>query len=175
MPGRIDAIERRATAVASDLDEEQLRRRPSSGGWSVGELLGHLVTSFDAYARSMRAALGRPDLPRGNPADWSTGLAGGFILRTMVSRRRFPAPKVFRPKETPGVHSLPEFLRTTRELREFIDQSRGLDWNAIRLSSPVSSLIRIRLGEALAMQVVHAERHLGQAERVRAEIMQRQP
>lgn len=171
MPARIDAVDQRARTVASGLADDLLRRRPATGGWSVGELLEHLVTSWDAYAVEIRRALDRSDLPRGNPAQWSPGFAGGFLLRSMLTSRRMPAPKVFRPVHEPRAETLDAFLRTTRELRELIGRAQGLDWNAIHVRSPVSGLIRVRLGAALALQVLHAERHLGQAERVRAEVI----
>ena len=48
----------------------------------------------------------------------------------------------------------------------------GLDWRAVRLSSPVSRFIRLNLGDAFVILVVHAQRHLGQITRIRDALLE---
>jgi hypothetical protein len=42
-----------------------------------------------------------------------------------------------------------------------------VDLNRIKVRSPITPLVRFNLGDALTLQVVHAQRHLAQARRVR--------
>ncbi|HEX5580297.1 MAG TPA: hypothetical protein VFX39_01900, partial [Gemmatimonadaceae bacterium] len=59
------------------------------------------------------------------------------------------------------------FLAQQCTLRGLIDRAHGYDLRAIRIHSPLSRLLTLRLGECLEMLVVHELRHLEQAERVR--------
>jgi hypothetical protein len=45
-----------------------------------------------------------------------------------------------------------------------------MDWRRVRMRSPVAPLLRMNLGDALTVLVVHAERHAGQIERVKAAV-----
>jgi hypothetical protein len=168
---RLTTLEARVRAAAAGLHTEQMRQRPASGGWSIEEVLGHLITTTDGYTDGARDAVKRAGAKAGNPANWKPGLAGRLILRSITSRMRLPAPKAFRPGAQPRTRAVEDYLRSLREVRSLMDETTGLDWNAIRFSSPVSSLFRIRLGESFAISVLHGERHMAQLERVRAEVL----
>jgi hypothetical protein len=64
---------------------------------------------------------------------------------------------------------LESFLSVQDELIEMMRTADGLDLTRVRLHSPASTCIRIHLGDAFEMLICHAERHLGQAERVASE------
>jgi hypothetical protein len=53
------------------------------------------------------------------------------------------------------------------ELRALIADAHGVDLRAVRIPSPISRLLSLRLGEALEMLLLHQRRHLNQAWRVR--------
>jgi hypothetical protein len=80
--------------------------------------------------------------------------------------KKLPAPKIFRVDGHVRDGVVDGWAAGLRKLRAQIEQAARLDLNT-RLSSPVSVLIRMSLGDALAIPVVHAQRHLGQVERTR--------
>ena len=49
-----------------------------------------------------------------------------------------------------------------------MESAKGIDLRRNKVTSPVSKLIRINLGDALLILVVHSQRHLQQIARVRA-------
>jgi hypothetical protein len=53
------------------------------------------------------------------------------------------------------------------ELRALITEAHGVDLRTVRIPSPISRLLSLRLGEALEMLLLHQRRHLHQAWRVR--------
>jgi hypothetical protein len=61
-----------------------------------------------------------------------------------------------------------EFLETQLRIKELMIRAEDISWTRARLGSPVSSLIRLNLGDAFTIGVVHEERHLGQIERIRS-------
>ena len=50
---------------------------------------------------------------------------------------------------------------------EFVRETNGIDYNKTRLRSPVTPLMRYSLADAFVITVVHGQRHLAQARRVR--------
>jgi hypothetical protein len=62
---------------------------------------------------------------------------------------------------------LDEFRARLRDTALLLERARRLEWNRIRLASPISRLVRLNLGDCFAINAAHARRHLGQIERIR--------
>lgn len=171
---RVARAGERARTLVQPLSEAQLAWAPPGGGWSVGQVLEHLVVSDALYLERMRRALeaavaaGRH---RGVPTAWRGSLFGRLLAAAVApdSARRVGAPRVFKPGPAarPGV--LEAFLATRGELSALLRRADGWDVSRIRLASPVSALVRLNLGDAFRILANHAERHLGQVERVMGE------
>jgi DinB family protein len=161
-----------ARALTSDLSETQLNWKPSAERWSIAQCLEHLaITSskFDAY---FSAALdrAREKWPVTNGPIYKPSMVGGWLAKQVNPEggRNFPAPKVFRPSDSSGIHgSLRMFLAQQARFLDFVRQSAGIDYNKTRLRSPVTPLMRYSLADAFVITVLHGRRHLAQARRVR--------
>jgi hypothetical protein len=163
-------LARRIGMLAGLLGRRQLDWSPPEGGWGIGQVLEHLCIANDSYLDRIRAGLHRapPLLPNQDPV-WQPSLMGGWLARTLVpSPRRLPAPGIYQPAglARPGV--LEAFLHGQRALVELVDAAGKVDLRRGRISSPVSRLIRLNLGDCFAVTIVHEQRHLGQLERIRA-------
>jgi hypothetical protein len=128
-----------------------------------------LVTPNSAYFPGLDALIASaPRPPQAADLTWRPSVIGNFMAKALRSPRRMPAPKPWQPG--PGV--LPDmvatFLATQVHLRDLMERTRVLSWQAARLRSPVSGLLRFNLGDALTILVIHEERHFGQIDRVRA-------
>jgi len=66
----------------------------------------------------------------------------------------------------PRANVVDAFLATVERLRSAIVEADGHDLG-VGFSSPVAPLIRLNLGDALRVLVVHCHRHLAQVERTR--------
>jgi hypothetical protein len=78
------------------------------------------------------------------------------------------APKVFRPAEASEIHgALDRFLRQQEGFLRFVRQAEGVNYNKVKLRSPVTALMRYSLADAFVITAVHGRRHLAQARRVR--------
>jgi len=161
-----------AQRLFGDLSEDQLNWKPAPDRWSIAQCLDHLAVATDKFGPYLTAAIarGRAKYPVPSSPVYQPSRLGGWLIKQLLpeSTRRVPAPKIFRPTETAPIHgALAHFLKAHNEFLGFVRQAEGLDYNKTRLRSPVTPLMRYSLADAFVITVVHGQRHLGQAQRVR--------
>lgn len=162
-----EAVIRRIRDAVSSVPPDTLTRRPVSGGWSVAEVLEHLIISADSYLDLVRRSTRENASARADAtATWKPSLMGGMLTESLRNPRKLPAPGMYKPGPTPRAGVLDEFLRRQEEVGRLIIDAGDLDWRHVRMRSPVLPIIRMNLGDALTIPVVHAERHAAQIERV---------
>lgn len=163
----IDRIRTAAAPVSADV----LPQRPRSGGWSIAEILEHLVISTDSYLDRLRPIVdGATSRTPFADVMWKPSFMGSLLVGSFRSPRRMRAPRIYRPGHTPRAQILEEFINRQMEVGRLITEGARLDWRRTRFRSPAIGLIRMNLGDAFTVPVVHAERHAAQIERVRATI-----
>ena len=159
----------RIRAAVSTVPPEEMVRPPATGGWSIAEVLEHLIVSADSYLALLRPVIAKKDGGRvDGSATWKPSIMGGLLAGSLRNQRKLPAPAMYRPGPNPRPRVLEEFVRRQEEVGRLIADARDMDWRRIRLRSPVLSWLRMNLGDALTVPVVHAERHAAQIERVKA-------
>lgn len=174
MRAATEAVNADAARLTAGLDDAALHRAPPGGGWSVAQVFEHLCVAADAYldlmARVIGGAHGRPAAAPGET--WKPSLMGGLLVRILQPSftPRLPAPRDFRPGATPRPDVVAEFLRRQATMLELMTRAEGLAWRRMGMASPESRLVRMNLGDAFTVLVVHAQRHMGQVARVRAAI-----
>jgi hypothetical protein len=154
--------------VAADLDATRLLWRPSPERWGVADCMEHLVSTGAAYYPKMRAAVeAATHDPARDDARWAPSWLGRFLLGAVgPNGRAVRAPAALIPP--PARPDAPaRLLAQQDELRALIAEAHGADLRAVRIPSPISRLLSLRLGEALEMLLLHQRRHLNQAWRVR--------
>lgn len=161
------AVIQRIRSAVSALSPSDLMRRPPGGGWSVAEVLEHLIVSADSYLATVRPIMAAKHGHPVTPATmWKPSLMGGLLVNSFRSPRKRRAPKIYRPGPSPRSRALEEFVARHEELGRLIAAAGDKEWRRVRLGSPVTPLIRMNLGDAFAVLVTHAERHAGQVERI---------
>jgi len=160
------------TAVSNDfgeLDENQLNHKPSPDKWSIGECIDHLIVSHDQYIKKIRN-VNIEKIPFGKDSTpYKESIFGKLIIKSIVpeNRKKTKTFKVFYPTH--------KFIKTSvvddysRSIDEFIklaEKFKGYDLNKIRIGSPVSSIIRLNLGDAFLLHLSHDKRHINQANKV---------
>ncbi|TGE10195.1 DinB family protein [Hymenobacter fodinae] len=153
------------------LTDDQLNRGPGPGKWSVGQCLEHLNIVGGLYlpviSKKIKAAQERGSKP-------AETVAHGFFGKKMTDAMRVPATEkaMKSPQQyAPSGFRLPRtvlevFSRQLDELTGLIEQTRGVNANAIRIPNPIIPLLLPRLTDALELLVVHMQRHIAQAEAV---------
>lgn len=165
------AVIDRIRTAAAPMSDAALLQTPFSGGWSIAEVLEHLTISADSYLDRLRLIVGSDHGRTPSPdATWKPTLMGGLLVASFRSARKMRAPRIYRPGPTPRPQVLEEFIKRQEELGRLINEGARFDWRYIHFRSPAIPLIRMNLGDAFAVVVVHAERHAGQIERVKTTI-----
>ncbi len=165
---RSEEAEARALDLVRSFSQDQFNWKPGPDRWSVGQCLDHLLTANRLYLVRIRAVLpGARAADRGRP--FRPGPVGSRFARSLGSNatRKQRTPRTFAPSaSTLPVELAREFAAQQAELRDVMSRSLTVDLTRTRVASPVSRLIRFRLGDILMLLVNHQERHLNQAERV---------
>ena len=164
----LDCVSLDAVAVAKDLDAAQMAWQPAPNCWGIGQLLEHLVITNDLYLAMLRPRIYARNAPHAEQgsAFWEPSIAGWVVVAGLRSRRKLPTPKIFQVSSVRD-KVLDEFLVRQQQIMTFLRATAALDWTRLRMTSPVTSLIRINLGDAFSIMTVHAQRHIKQMERVR--------
>lgn len=149
-------------------------RRPSWGGWSVGEVFEHLCVTDGLYEAPLRALLTAErarTIPRQSNA-WRPTIWGRLLLWSLnpANTRKSQAPPAFRIGASPRARVVDAWLAQVETTRALMRDSDGLDLRRLKLSSPAARMIRLNAGDAFAVLAVHAERHLGQVHRTIADV-----
>jgi hypothetical protein len=159
----------RLTALLRPLDPAQLNEHPEPDGWSVGQVLEHVLVA-DELSRAPVAAL-----LRGSPRDagaaareWKSSFIGGLIAESLIKPKPLRGPKIFRPGPTPRNGVVEALLANELEFVQTMDDAASYDWRALRV--PSAALPRwapkLNLGDGFRIHVVHLTRHTRQVERL---------
>lgn len=167
-------IRRDADDVLDGLSDAQFNWRPDPHRWAVAECLSHLTVTGSAYLGALDRALAEArsrGLTGGRP--FRPGLLGGWMTRSMEPppRIRMRAPRSILPPtpDRPLAEVRAEFMALQDALERRFGEAEGVDLARARVTSPLASFLRMRLGDAFAFLLAHERRHLWQARRVRDE------
>ena len=165
-----EEIEERVVAGFGDLSEEQLTWNPPEGGWNVVECLEHLSLTNELYSDAIERGLsaapagGRPDhMPAFKPGPFSAR----FIKMLQPGKGRYKAPRPFQPEgPAVGPEAFDRFLEVHERVKALIERMASVDLTRTKVRNPVMSLLKYRAGDAMDVVLVHAKRHVLQAEKV---------
>jgi hypothetical protein len=161
-----------ARGLVAGLSETQLSWTSAPDRWSIAQCLDHLATTSKAFGPYLTAAIkrGHEKWPIGSAVVYRPSWVGGWLIKQVApeTTRKVPSPKVFRPSQSPAIENvLDKFLQQQGGFLRFVREAKGLDYNKVRLRSPVTPLMRYSMADAFVVTVVHGWRHLAQARRMR--------
>ncbi len=161
-----------AQQLAAGLSDIQLSWTSSPDRWSVAQCLDHLAVTSRQFNTYFTTAIkqGREKWPVTLDVPYRPSWVGGWLIKQVVpeTTRKVPSPKLFRPSQSAAIEgALEKYLKQQKEFLGFVGETRGIDYNKVRLRSPVTPLMRYSLADAFVVTVVHGWRHLAQAKRVR--------
>jgi len=159
------------TQAFGRLTDDQLRKPPAAGSWSIGEIYGHLNLCFDQY---IRLILPRITLAPDSPSDlYRSGWLGDWLYDRTMPRPDGSVPKLktrrawcVDPAVIDAREELGKFRRHCDALDDILRHAATKDLRRIRIPFYLPRLLHLRLGDLLRYLVAHGERHLLQAQRV---------
>ncbi len=153
----------------SGLSENQINWKPSEEKWSVGECIDHLVVTHKLYNSRIKEL--QPlfeDLGEGS-FKFKHSFSGRMILKYVDpnSTTRAKTFKVFKPSMRQiNTNIIRSFCEEVETMISFAGKLHGADLTKIKISSPVTRLLRMNVGDALLINLYHDKRHLNQAEKI---------
>lgn len=165
--GELEEIMRRGKELVASVDDAVLTRQPAEGSWSAAECIEHLNISAEKYVRRFRRALDAgPKLPP-REREKLTWIGRFFVsFAEPPPRRKLPAPRGYAPMAVPPREELvARYVFLHAELIRILEESDAIDRSKIKVNSPASRYIKLRLLDGFSLLTAHARRHLWQAER----------
>lgn len=155
----------------AELSSAQLNWTSAPDRWSIAHCLDHLTVATKAFVPYFTGAIkqGRDKWPVTSPTPYRPSWVGGLLIKFVVpeATRKVAAPKIFQPSQSAIENALENFLHGQEEFLHFVREAKGINYNKPKLRSPVTPIMRYSLADAFVVTVVHGQRHLAQAKRMR--------
>lgn len=168
---QIEAVNLDARDLISGLSDAQLNWQPAPGAWSIAECLDHLTVSgrelIERVKETINDARSRGLLGRG---PFRYGMIGNMIVRSMEPpvKMKFKAPKIFKPRSSRSLAEVEQdFFAVQTEVLNLIREANGINLARAKVTSPVTKLMKLSLGQAFGLIATHERRHLWQAHQVK--------
>ena len=168
----LESISKETRAVAEGALAATLTKRPPGGGWSVAEILQHLILTADAMLPRLEKAVVELEL-QNRKADGPAGLGvmGWLLVKALEPppRMKSKTSKPFEPVQVDDPLGLPERLvERNAKLDALIARASGLATGTVKIASPFDERVRYNAYAAFRITLAHARRHLWQAREARA-------
>ena len=160
-------------ALTRPLNAAQLNEHPEPKGWSIGEVLEHLLIADELFDDTVARLLAssRPDAGAAL-RDWKPSFLGKWIAESLIAPKKLKGPPVFKVRHGPRNGVVEAFLAHELKFVQVMDDAVRYDWNALKLRSPALPRIapKLNLGDAFRVHVVHVTRHAKQVERLAGKV-----
>ncbi len=171
LKAELEVISKEAQAVVVGLDPAAMTKRPAGGGWSVAEILQHLILTADAMLPLIEGALAQLEREgRKSTAEAGLGVMGWLLVKALEPppRMKSKTSKPFEPVAVGDPQTLASrLLEANARLADAIDRATGLATTTLKVASPFNASVKYNLYAAFRITLVHARRHLWQARALR--------
>lgn len=151
-----------------------LNYKPASGSWSMLECLEHL----NRYSRYYNPALAKA-IAQNCDGNYMPNITYSWLGRKSLemvqpqNMKKHKTMKHMNPNNSQLTRAtIEEFLQHQQELRHMLEDSKSADLSRKAVPIEFFKLLKLRIGEALEFVVVHEERHVQQALRVKQQLAQ---
>lgn len=168
-----EMAKKRAVELFEKVDEAEFNQKPDSKEWSIGECIGHLNKTGTLYLKQIRQKSRIEQTQKVAVTREAGGFKPRFISSLLIKTMEPPAkfslksPKSFQPKSQ---LQMEETKRKFLELQDqFMDQFKYSIKNNLldkRITSSLTNLLKMEIGEVFLFIAAHQRRHLAQAERL---------
>jgi hypothetical protein len=153
------------------LSEEQKKWKLVDNSWNVSEVFAHLNQFAKYYHETFKSKINKTRFRTPSDVFISSPL-GRSAWKSMKLgnannvKRKFKSQRINNPlfeKNLISGNDLEDFKRNLEELNLIIDSSTSVNLRKVKIPISISTIIRLKLGDALLFVAYHNQRHLQQA------------
>lgn len=156
-----------------NLSSSLLDVSPAPGKWSAAQCIEHLNIYCRYYLPAIEKAILKALSQKQKTSDqFKSGWLGDYFVRLMQKdpsknpKDKMKAPKNALPPSTLNTAAVvAEFIDHLEKMQQLIEKANWIDINKTRVGISIARFIKLKLGDVLAFNVAHTQRHLMQAER----------
>lgn len=155
----------------SNLNEEQKRWKSFDNSWNVLEVFAHLNQFAKYYHETFKLKIAKTRFrspstifissPLGRSAWKSMKLGNANNIKRKFKSQRSNNPLL--EKNLVNGNDIELFEKNLEELIQIIDSSSAVNLRKVKIPISISTIIRLKLGDAFLFVVYHNQRHLQQA------------
>jgi hypothetical protein len=170
---QIEAVNEDARDLIAGLSEPQFNWVRAPGHWSIAECLDHLtVTNRELLEEIKRAVSDARNRGLKASGPFRYGMIGNLLVRSMEPpvKMKFKAPKIFKPRLEQSLEmTARDFFAVQDEALRLISEANGINLARVKVTSPVTRLFKLSLGQVFSLIATHDRRHLWQARQVKSD------
>ena len=149
----------------------QLNWKPSPDQWSIGQCLDHIIVSNGKYLPLLKTIFEGKNKTtfweRNNPL---CNYTGRQMIKTLGKNviKKYKSPRLFFPSASNiSQNIISDFKIRQAEIFSLFIELEKEKYSEYVITSPVASLITLKLHDLIELLIVHEERHIDQALRVK--------
>ncbi len=155
---------------SQDLSSLNWRSKPLS--WNILECYEHLNRYGDFYLPQIASKIKQSNT-KSEPS-FKPGFLGNYFANSMLPQDKLNKMKTFKDKDPLNAsldkNVIDHFLQQQVILLDLLDQSRRVSLNKVKISTSISNLIKLKLGDTFRFYINHMIRHSKQIDRITEEM-----
>lgn len=152
------------------LTAEQLNWKSNANEWSVGQCLDHLITSNNLYIKNIQKVADGTHVNNWfSVIPFFPTLVGQQLKKAVSpdSAKKIKTFPIFEPSASDiSENIIKDFHENQKTLISLMEAVKNLNLRKIKIPTPISDAVNIRLSDAFEMLLMHERRHFNQAKRV---------
>lgn len=160
---------RRIEDRCAGLSKDQLAFRPDEKSWCVGQCLHHIWITNDKYLAKLAVAIRSSKHKEPEDQEYESNWMGRKFMSMTgpTGGEKTPVPKMLEPDpDRVPADIVRRCLDQMVGFEEFLIESKGINLMKTKMTSPVSAMLKLQLGDVFKSMQLHNERHLNQVERI---------
>jgi len=152
------------------LNEGDLRWRASESSWNILECIEHLNRYGNHYLPAIDGAIQKAKKPK--EETFHPGFLGDYFAKSMLPAAQMKKIKTFKdknPLDTDlSISVLDTCIQQQKDLLQLLEKASKVSLNKTRVTTSISAMIRLKLGDTFQFLINHILRHLKQIADIQA-------
>lgn len=150
------------------LDLHKLIWRSNINSWNILECIEHLNLYGNFYLPEIENKIKNSKTK--NEQEFVPGILGGYFSKSMLPKDKLNKMKTFKDKNPLhfdlSVDVINRYIEQLNLLLNLLHLSKSVSLNKVKISTSISSLIKLKLGDVFQFFINHMIRHFHQIEKI---------